>query len=160
MIQRIQTLFILLAIAVNIVIFNFDLAAFTYSGNINNFTLLGLIDSNTGTYLYTNWLIAGLAIVTILIGLLAIFLFKKRSFQIKITQLCLFFQTIFVVSIFYFVDQLQVKLMGSEELAADSLDVSYSSGSLLALIPFVFLFLAIRAISKDEKLIKAADRLR
>ena len=95
MIQRIQTLFILLAIAVNIVIFNFDLAAFTYSGNINNFTLLGLIDSNTGTYLYTNWLIAGLAIATILIGLLAIFLFKKRSLQIKITQLCLFFQTIF-----------------------------------------------------------------
>ncbi|MDB9776109.1 DUF4293 domain-containing protein, partial [Vicingaceae bacterium] len=126
----------------------------------NNFTLLGLIDSNTGTYLYTNWLIAGLAIATVLIGLLAIFLFKKRSLQIKITQLCLFFQTIFVVSIFYFVDQLQVKLMGIEELAADSLDVSYSSGSLLALIPFVFLFLAIRAISKDEKLIKAADRLR
>ncbi len=160
MIQRIQTIFLLVALAINAAIFNFSLATIQYEGVSNDFTMMGLIDRGTGEYLYTNWLIPGLAISTILVALFAIFLFRKRSIQIKITQLALFFQTAFVVSIFYFVDQVSTELAKSQELIADNIEVAFSSGSWLSLFPFVFIFLAIRAISKDEKLIKAADRLR
>lgn len=160
MIQRIQTIFLLVAIAINAAIFNFSLATISYNSLPNDFTMMGLIDRSTGEYLYSNWLIPGLVISTILVSLFAIFLYKKRSIQIKIAQLALFFQTAFVASIFYFVDQVGAQLSASEELVADAVKVVYSSGTWLALFPFVFLFLAIRAISKDEKLIKAADRLR
>jgi hypothetical protein len=160
MIQRIQTVFLLVAIAINAALFNFSLAEIQYEGVFNDFTMMGLLDRGTGEYLYTNWLISGLAISTILVALFAIFLFRKRSVQIKITQLALFFQTAFVTSIFYFVDRLRTELAQSQELVAEKIEIIYSSGSWLSLFPFVFIFLAIRAISKDEKLIKAADRLR
>lgn len=158
MIQRIQTLFLLISIAINAAIFSFSLATINYNGLSNDFTIMGLIDRGTGEYIYSNWLIPGLAISSILVSLLAIFLYKKRSLQIKTAQLALFFQTAFVAVIFYFVDQVGQQLSVSEAL--DAIEITYSSGSWLALFPFIFLFLAIRNIQKDEKLIKAADRLR
>lgn len=158
MIQRIQTLFLLISIAINAAIFSFSLATINYNGLSNDFTIMGLIDRGTGEYIYSNWLIPGLAISSILVSLLAIFLYKKRSLQIKTAQLALFFQTAFVAVIFYFVDQVGQQLSVSK--ASDAIEITYSSGSWLALFPFIFLFLAIRNIQKDEKLIKAADRLR
>ena len=89
--------------------------------------------------------------------LLAIFLFKRRNIQIKTAQLALFFQTAFVAAIFFFVDQVSTKLAESANI---DVDVNYESGSWLALFPLIFLFLAIKAIKKDEKMIRAADRLR
>jgi len=38
--------------------------------------------------------------------------------------------------------------------------VDYGVGAYLPLIPFVFIFLAIKAIKKDEALVRAADRIR
>lgn len=160
MIQRIQTLFLLISIAINAAIFSFSLATINYNGLSNDFTIMGLIDRGTGEYIYSNWLIPGLAISSILVSLLAIFLYKKRSLQIKTAQLALFFQTAFVAVIFYFVDQVGQLLSTSEALTLDAIEITYSSGCWLALFPFIFLFLAIRNIQKDEKLIKAADRLR
>jgi hypothetical protein len=157
MIQRIQTIYLLVAIAINAFIYSLTLATFNYKGLSNVFSLFGLLDRETGEMLFENSLIPVLSISSILVSLLAVFLFKKRSLQVKTAQLALFFQTAFVASIFYFVDQVSSKLAASANIAVD---VVYESGSWLALFPFIFLFLAIKSIKKDEKLIRAADRIR
>lgn len=157
MIQRIQTIYLLVAIAINAFIYSLTLATFNYESLSNVFSMFGLLDRETGEMLFENWLIPVLSISSILVSLLAIFLFKKRSLQVKTAQLALFFQTAFVASIFYFVDQVSSKLATTANF---EVGVVYETGSWLALFPFIFLFLAIKAIKKDEKLIRAADRIR
>jgi uncharacterized protein DUF4293 len=157
MIQRIQTIYLLVALAINAFVYSLTLATFNYHELSNVFSLFGLIDRETGEMLFENWLIPALSISSILVTLLAIFLFKRRNIQIKTAQLALFFQTAFVAAIFFFVDQVSTKLAESANI---DVDVNYESGSWLALFPLIFLFLAIKAIKKDEKMIRAADRLR
>ncbi len=157
MIQRIQTLFLLVAIALNAFVFSLNLAVINYQELTNIYDIFGLIDRESGEYIFSTWLTPAMCISSILVSIIAILLFKKRSLQIKMTQLALFFQTGFVVSIFYFVDRAATELIKTPEL---KVELTYDSGSWVALVPLIFIFMAIRGIKKDERLIRSADRLR
>ena len=99
MIQRIQTIYLLVALAINAFVYSLTLATFNYQELSNVFSLFGLIDRETGEMLFENWLIPALSISSILVTLLAIFLFKIRNIQIKTAQLALFFQTALYLTI-------------------------------------------------------------
>lgn len=157
MIQRIQTLYLLVAIALNAFVFSLNLALFNYQELSNVYDIFGLIDRESGSYIFSTWMTPALSISSILISIVAILLFKKRSLQIKMAQLALFFQTALVASIFYFVDKAASELSKNPDFVVE---LNYESGSWVAIVPLIFIFLAIRAIKKDERLIRAADRLR
>ena len=82
-------------------------------------------------------------------------MFKRRQVQVKLSQLLLLVQVGFLVAIFFTVDGTVTSLPQLENPV-----VHYSVGAYLALIPLVFIFLAIKAIKKDEALVRAADRIR
>ncbi len=145
MIQRIQSLYLLLVIIAYSLLFFFPIAIYNNEAGdiINTFSLLKI------TSVYSNATIPLIAAVIILIlsVLVTIFLFKKRLLQIKITAIVLLAHMGFVVALFYSAGKIGYNAV-------------YDAGMYIALIPLVFLVLANRAIRKDEKMVRSTDRLR
>jgi hypothetical protein len=140
MIQRIQTIWLLLAAACAFLTIRLPF----YSGH--------KIDDPQKIYAAlnatTNML---LLILTVSIGiacLISIFLFKNRKLQMRITLVALL---VSLLNIFLYYNETK-KFIAAES----SLDLSCV---FVFAIP-VLLFLAFRGIYKDEKLIKSVDRLR
>lgn len=140
MLQRLQTVWLLLVAVLAFV----SLKVSFFSGNIlvenakqfQNFTAM------------SNMLIMILTVGVGIASLITIFLFKDRKLQIKIGFAVLAVAVINIV-LYY----LQTKNFVPEEWTFDITSL------ITIAIPFL-LFLAIRGIYKDEKLVKSVDRLR
>jgi len=140
MIQRIQTLWLLLASICSFLTLNTNISF--YSGNklvenVNKFVLLTARE---------NIFFLILTVLVAVASLILIFLFKDRKMQFKITFAVFAFSVINIILYF-----LQMK--------------NYTEGniSLTSLIHFaipLFLILAARSIWKDDQLVKSIDRLR
>lgn len=153
--QRIQTLYLSLAIVINLAAYLVNVAQFQLEEQLHDFTLYGLIDVNTSEVLYSTVSLSVLNMVSILVSLVVIFMFKKRQLQIKLSQLNLFIQVIYVAAIFFIIDSAASTFNLDTEIHLD-----YGIGIFLAILPLIFIYLAIRSIKKDEALIRAADRIR
>lgn len=153
--QRIQTLFLFLAIVFNAFLFSLDLAVLYFAEVAHPFKLGGLVDSTTGETIYSSVSLQVITLLSILLSAIVIFMFKKRQVQIKLSQLNLFIQVLLVAAIFFLVDEGPSALGQNEEIQVD-----YAAGTFLSLVPMVFIYLAIRKIKKDEALVRAADRIR
>ena len=136
MIQRIQSIWLLLAAACAFAGFKFSY----YSGTKANDILLHELNA-TSTML--------LMITTIAVGVLAlitIFLFKNRTLQLRLCVLGIFLEALLI---FLYYSEVKTFVQGT-----------YSLTALLHSIIVIAFFLSARAINKDEKLIKDSDRLR
>ena len=139
MIQRIQTLWLLIAAAFAALSFKFPF----YSGNkitadpVGNVNEL-LASSHMLLLLFTAILVAGCLAI--------IFLYKNRRLQLRLTIVALF---IALINVTLYFTQLKKYTSGNISLTA-----------IFALAIPLLLFLAARGIWKDEKLVKSLDRLR
>ncbi len=138
MIQRIQSIWLLLAVIFNALTFKFPI----YNGDWNKDTVPAAVDLNAGT---TPWLTVATAVVGLL-ALATIFLFGKRKQQLKLCYLGAFLSVVLLV--IYVVEI-----------------TNFQSGSVVLWANFyiailICFLLAARGILKDEKLIKSMDRLR
>jgi len=136
MIQRVQTIWLLLAtIAVFLTLqFSFYSGTLAASNNFYSFTakdnfLLMVLTSALGTTLLIN-----------------IFLFKHRSLQFKI---CIIALVVECLIIFLYINQIKEFSKGTLDLWA-----------IFHLVTFITLILAARGIYKDQKLIRDSSRLR
>lgn len=156
MIQRKQTIFLLLVIIASVVSFFFPLAEFI--GVKDSIVLYvqkahSLVpDSpfNKNEY-FTLPLLSATGFI-MLFSLITIFLYKNRKTQMQIIKVCILVEIIFIgLFFFYYVDALQ-KLTGAT--------AEYKTAVFMPLISLVFLVLAYRGVLQDEKLVRSADRLR
>ncbi|MGO1243598.1 MAG: DUF4293 domain-containing protein [Sphingobacterium sp.] len=157
MIQRIQTIWLLLA---SIVLFG--LFVFPY---VNFIDLVGLGKRIlvTGTFSSVNnesvrktttVLLALVSGFVALLPFVAIFLYKNRKNQIKVVGLIIVLIVLLGVWMF---SNAASQLAGiSQSIQASNIGV----GFFLLPVAIILLAMAIGAIRKDEKLIKSADRLR
>ena len=151
MIQRIQTIYLLLAaVALATPIFlplataTGDQAALLATGN--NFFADGIYWSKENP--------AGLAIFALIIGILgAIFLYRNRVGQMRLTGGMAFGVGI-LMALFAALGMINAKLL------PEAVSVQIGVGSIPPLLAIIFLFLAYRAIKKDENLVRSSDRLR
>ena len=90
---------------------------------------------------------------TALISIAAIGLYKKRKVQIKLNRLSLLLVTAFMVLDFYFSDA-----MGYEITA--NIKPEYQAGSYFPLLQIILLMITTRAIKKDDDLVRSAERIR
>ncbi|MDB5247884.1 MAG: hypothetical protein JWQ40_2278 [Segetibacter sp.] len=143
MIQRKQTIWLLLAAITGFLITRVPLYAATLGGE----TVRKFIATE-------NLLLFAVAIIAALLGLVAVFLFKNRPLQMKLSVLGVFVSIGFIA--------LEVWRMGEfgREIALLRQQTSYSWGALLPIAMMVFFILAAVNIRKDEKLVKSLDRLR
>lgn len=154
MIQRIQTLYLL---AVTLLLgFYFFLPFTTYMVEPQMvkylFMATGLSSEGiTAESIYSTWPLLVLLIIVFTIPFLTIFLFKKRMIQIR---LCII-NTVLLLGLqgllYYYVNAVSKLLQASP---------TYSIIFIFPLISAILTFLALRAIAKDEALIRSLDRLR
>jgi hypothetical protein len=135
MIQRIQTIWLLLAAAASFATLKLSF----YSGNKDN----NLFTELTGS---SHFLLMVLSVAIGLLAAVTIFLFKNRKLQMRLTWLGILLQLV-VLAVYF--QQIKTFVQGN-----------YTLTSALSFIIPIFFILAWLGIRKDEKLIKSMDRLR
>ena len=138
MLQRIQSVWLLLAAVFDAITFRFPF----YSGDWIKDKFLFVIDLNAKT---TIWFTI-LSVITGLIAFITIFLFNNRKLQLKLCYLGIFLSAVLLT--LYFLET-----------------QNFIGGNIAIWVVFYFAILlcfimAVRGILKDEKLIKSLDRLR
>ena len=141
MIQRVQTIWLLLAAVAGFIIIRVPL----YQGFLASQTVKKYFATE-------NLLLSGVAILAILSALIAVFLFKNRSAQIKLTILGILASVAFIA----------LEIWQADNFATSNgiLKLSYLWGALLPVAMIFFFILAAINIRKDTKLVKSLDRLR
>jgi hypothetical protein len=141
MIQRVQTIWLLLAAVAGFLTTQVPLYAGTTAAEINK------------KYIATDSLLLfAVAIIASLLAVIAIFLYKNRATQMKFTALGI------VVSVALIA--LEVWQVGSFERLSGISKGTYYWGALLPIAMAIFFLLAAINIRKDNKLIKSLDRFR
>ena len=153
MIQRIQSIFLFLAAAAVGCLFFKNVAFGDFTEP--NQTLPASMDGYFNIYDNTTLLVmAGVAAFE---AFIAIFFFKNRSLQVNIVGGMIFSLIILIGLAFW-----QFKEQSNQALSAaykGNFNVSLT-GFIPLVLAFILAILAIRAIKKDEKLVRSADRLR
>lgn len=141
MIQRVQTIWLLLAAIAGFIATQVPL----YEGI--------LASQAVKKYFATeNLLLFAVAIIAALSALVAVFLFKNRSAQIKLTIFGILASVAFIA--------LEVWQAENFSKSGGILKLSYLWGALLPVAMIFFFILAAINIRKDTKLVKSLDRLR
>ncbi len=144
MIQRIQTLFLALSVAISISTFIVPFGEkMDNDGQMQTLSLIGdsVLELNYGLILVN--------ILVLIVGVTAIFNFKKRALQMKLCRLGSLISIALLVLAFY----------ASESLIGEG-KVLFLTGIYLNALQPVLFFIARRFIHKDDLLVKSADRIR
>lgn len=158
MIQRKQTLYLLLAAICYILVFVFPVyQIYDGEGNTIGSMMVHKInfageDSADSLMLYLPMI---LSLILIIGALVDIFLFKKRQLQAKISQFLLLLGSALLVSLFFSLERI------SHEIKITATHSSqYTLWAALLALPLIFFYLANKGILADERLVQEADRLR
>lgn len=155
MLQRIQSIYLLLAGLVIFLLFLFPVVHNVYVNGVpSTISVSGVYKDVNGQQAHTQSfipLIAATAIVGI-IPLILIFQYKNRKQQINLCYVYI----LVVIGYTFWLSQTVKGLAGDVELKTSNFGI----GALLSSVSIVLTILAFKAIQRDEKLVKSADRLR
>jgi len=188
MLQRIQSFFLVLAVVGIIMLFQFPIATYTmpnltgngemtselqllkhdsrYSGDSNDITAITYIGQDLVS-LKASWILPLTAAIIGIIALVSIFLYKNRILQMRVVACAALVNVIYIFLIFFwaingakgnggYLAALQDLHLTDKTIAVSML----TPGTVIPIITLVLLYLAQRAIKKDEMKVRAADRLR
>ena len=183
MLQRIQSFYLVLAVVAIALMFRFPIATYTTTtptGDIN----AALQITNTKTVLSEDmqdyrfigddtvnmpgkWILGVLAGIAGAIVLVSIFLFKNRMLQIRVIAFAFLFNVALIFLIFFWAingtggNGGYLKALTDTGLMPGDITTNMLTPSTIApIVSVILLFLAQRAIRKDEIKVRAADRLR
>ena len=139
MIQRVQSIWLLLAALTLVSLFFFPLLF----KSVNNTEYLLYIDGQHVAAMILNG-------VTILICLVCIFQFKNRPMQ----------KRLIMINIVLIIATAVLSVLNASLLPGGISGASLHIGSAMFVLALLFCILAIRGIRKDEQLLRSADRLR
>lgn len=147
MIQRIQSVYLLVVTALLIVTMCLPLGTFITPSGPFDFNASGVMVNDA---VQPTWGLLGILILSAIISFATLLLFKNRVLQIRMTVFNSLLLLGFYIAFIAFYFALKTDL--------SSFKISWSLG--LPLVAMVLNYLAIRAIGRDEVMVKAADRLR
>jgi len=154
MIQRIQSLYLLIAVIFVGVLFFVPLAGLSgKEGDLFLVYLSGVVSESTanGAINQKSWPLIIYACLVMLMLVWIIFRYGNRALQIRLSYIAILLLIGLTALIYYYVWSSQISLEG-----IFSLKIYFS----FPLVSAVFVYLAIKGIAKDEKLIKSIDRIR
>jgi hypothetical protein len=160
MIQRIQTVYLVIVMALHIGLYyiNFWEAEHEGIGKVMEITAGDVLtpgSSISASEPLANWALR-LAIlngIILLFTLITIFLYKRRMTQVRITRFLLLAEVLMLVAMFYVAEKAKDLLPPTDEMG-------YGAGIGIPIVCMILLFLAERRIRHDERLVRSADRLR
>jgi len=157
MIQRIQSIFLVLVVIVGVIASFIPLMGL--SGLEGDFimNLYKTISVNDGSILTKNMGVGVLQGIVMIVALVMIVMFKSRSLQIKLGKLNILLIAIEIVAIVMYSDLAKstIAVVNPEDVM-----VSLKIGAIIPVLSLVLTYLAIRFIKKDDDLVRSADRLR
>ncbi len=188
MLQRIQSFFLVLAVVGIVMLFQFPVATYTmpnlagngemtaelnllgqdsqYAGDSNDLMNLTYIGQDL-VKLKGGWILSLMAALIGVIALVSIFLYKNRVRQMRVVACGALLNVIYIFLVFFwaingakgnggYLAALQDMHLTDQPIAVTML----TPGTVIPVVTLVLLYLAQRAIKKDEMKVRAADRLR
>ncbi|MCF6365564.1 MAG: DUF4293 domain-containing protein [Bacteroidales bacterium] len=149
MIQRIQTLWFLFAVATAVLMFFFPVIELSTDSSIRIYQYDSISIAGFDNIIQSGYIVAGLTGVIAFLSFFGIFLYKNRNLQMRICTFISLLVLFLVALISYF-----SLTKGGNTIATIGLS------AILPIIIFIFILMARRGIRRDELLVKAADRLR
>ena len=161
MIQRIQTLFLILYIGALVSTFFFPVwQKISVNDETNSIEIIvtgyiSSVDFNNGdtSVLYDNFIISGLVIISCIVAAFSIFSYKNRLNQIKLGALNSFLTSVFIIYFLY-------DIFYNEQYININDKISFLISFYLIFLAIFFNFLANRFIRKDELLVRESERIR
>ncbi len=156
MIQRIQSLYLLLTVILMGILCFIPLASFLSGGEVYKLFAWGIRATGPHPTVVVPSVYMGILLgLSILVPLVTIFLYKRRLIQIRlciVEMVLLVGMELYVVFYLYKVWK-TISVQASHQLVFSVVD-------LFPLISLVLVYLAFRAIARDEALVRSMDRIR
>lgn len=152
MIQRIQTVYLLLSLILIGLMGWLPFGEFLISDQIYSFSANGIISESTGDILQNGIALMFIIGLVSIIQIAVIFGYKKRVRQMRMATYNILLMLGIVGLCFYF---LKASLNNF-----DNVPTSYNITLVFPFVAAIFNYLAIRSIGKDEALVKSIDRIR
>lgn len=153
MIQRIQTVFLLLTVAAQGFFLGMPLARFLMVNDMAiNLFATGFKNADSGEMALSTEALLFLACAILTLSIITIFLYKKRILQIRF---CIYNMLLNVGMIGLLIFQIYTFAKNNPVTAQ-----SFTPALAIPLAIIILLYLAFRGIRKDEVLVKAYERLR
>lgn len=147
MIQRIQTIYIFIAAVLVALLLKLDFAELAVNGELYVFNAKGIISD--GQILFDGLPVMGFIGLITLLHLVIIFLYKKRIRQIRFLSFTILLLLGLVGVMFYFL-----------YAAFEDAEIVFKIPVVFPVLAVILDYLAIRAIGKDEALIRSLNRIR
>lgn len=156
MLQRIQSLYLFVVIIFAFLFLFFPLGSFHLNGESVGIKLAGAdISSENFVGGYANifrYALYALLFVVVIFTSFIIFQYRRRLYQIRMGKINILLHLVILVLSFFYLDHIRASLSDSS--------LTYGPSVFFPLISLFLILLANRFIAKDEKLVRAADRIR
>lgn len=151
MIQRIQTIFLLIIVVLSVLMLTGDLLVMdTGTGTLFTISFSGL-GENGGETIQRLWPLTVILCLVPLLTLAAIFLYKKRALQMRITMFVLLLSLGTIILGAFYVIMFDKKI---------DVSILWKLKAIFPLISAILAWLAYRSIMKDDLKVRSYDRLR
>ena len=147
MIQRIQTIYIFFAAVITALLLKLNFAELAVEGQLYVFNAKGIISD--GQILFDGLPVMGFIGLITLLHLVIIFLYKKRIRQIRFLAFTIILLLGLTGVMFYFL-----------YAAFDGAEIVFKIPIVFPVLAVILDYMAIRAIGKDEALIRSLNRIR
>lgn len=144
MIQRIQSLYMLLSLLAALVSLNYDWVRYKVEAGSH-----GFFETDRAIVVYV------LLGVSLLLTLMALFQYKRRRLQIPLIGYAILGLLACLLA-FAAIHYMEIQKLKS----AGELDLTYDYGTAFIPVAMILLWMAGRAVKKDEALVRSVDRLR
>lgn len=152
MIQRIQSVYLLVATILMGSVFAYPVAELLGADQlVYIFRFNGVSIEGEGDIVVKTVPIIILLTLITLISFVSIFMYKKRIVQMRLNSLNIFLMLGFLGLNYYYLNNFEKQLEGV---------ISYQITAIFPFVAAVLTYLAIRAIAKDEALVRSMDRIR
>ena len=155
MIQRIQTVYLLLVAGMFMALFFLPLVAIQTNDEIYSFKVAGLQTTTLPTEIvYSTWSLMAIAAIIILLSFIIIFKYKKRVFQMR---MCIYNALLMIgfcaLAVFYI-------WQFSKSPALTNIKIIFRFWASFPFVALILNYLAIRNIGADETMVRSLERLR
>lgn len=154
MIQRVQTLYLLMVPVIILLmffvpVFSFETSVAVFKIYLHGGGFAGAFNEAPPAIWY---IVPALGALLAVIAVATLLQYKNRIRQLSINKFALMINILFIASIFFMTDRIT-----SSEIVIRH---AYNFGAYLSLVPAIFIYMANVRIRKDEQKVRAADRLR
>ncbi len=152
MLQRSQTLFLLGAFVLSLLLLTGPITLFTLEGSEFVLKYSGLFDAEGKKLGVVTWPLSAIIIVVAVLAFLNIFFYRHRMRQMRIAIFLILLNAGILLMMFFYTYMAKYQLEGALTL--------HQWRFIVPPISMILLYFAFRRIRRDELLVKAFDRIR